>query len=402
MTVPQQELSTYSAAFSKARDASQRIYAELIPIYEATDRAMARTSTPNPAEVSSFVAAAPGDQTVEPLSRAFIGSLGPGFRRQALPCRVFEPHPTLNLRCQAFAIVARYNELMVAATEDANRPAISQEIASVQAAISPFVALSQTVSGPIAGMSFTAITAMLDEARTAQANDRIATILRDGLPQIRELIALLKRDVELVYEVKRAATETEYALIRARFSQADDTFMGIYELFEAPSTSDEQVYPLFAKLTADYREALEPLAHVDELGVTKRLAYLEEPRDDPDPFTADEVGELSLFLANVEAQSAAFLAAEKNFKTFDKALQEYDRMLSKLDLAAGELYVATAPEPLVNPASLLMFISGPLQWVGLAPGTDEAANDAGLSTLLTEIFLHADLIQDLLLPVENW
>lgn len=401
-TAPVKEIGAYNSAFTQARLAGVEIYEELLPAYVA---AGGETGAPAPEAASDatlsetlgkLVSAGPG-ATPPSAPRRFTGSLGEGFRNVASGCSQFASYPSLIARCHALALAARYNEAIVKLTDDSTKAAAESELNSILGLVGPLSAMAGTFTGPLTSIAIESFTALIGDALAAGDATEMLEILNAGLPKVERLIQLLKQDVPLIYEARRVYDEGRLTLLAAELQNADADFRGNYSITRRPPESASALTALYAKHQERYRTAFGRVLGNPEVGAEAAIDRME--KTDPGhgiPYSERQSAAIGGNIAAIEAVTARFETVEAEWRAFEKALEQYELMLGSLGEATRALAAAARPRPVVDPVAIFSFVAAPLSLIGV-PGLDGGGGDgAELGDILNQIFLHADLIQQLL------
>lgn len=343
-SVPRAELKSYVEAFNKAKEVGIDVYATLKP-------AMASGQAGS--------AVLPKDAaTAVPLK--LVGTLGPGWSAPVGGCDTLRQYRDLHVRCQAFELAARYNAIVIELTKETPTVDATAEISGLLSLLGPLGALGGIVTSQLP--NFGELKKILDGALRASRDDEILQSLEQGLPIIRELVVLLGEDVPLIHGIQRKFYEQELvSMVNNEIEREKGRFLILYEAIGEIKSVDAKYHEKIenrAMTATEIYASNKEYALQQIVGRMRQMRNSSEAAEVTDDEIANDKAKLEIQLAVFEEALRKFDARVAKWRAFDEALREYNKLLSELSLALGQLERAAASDSTVISSFLGLTTAG--------------------------------------------
>jgi hypothetical protein len=336
--VPKEDLRSYADAYDKAQSSGILIYKAFLPVALAHPGATVSGesggsgagATPPPSVASnSFLPTALGPRT-------WVSSTG--------SCDEFAVSPDLMARCQALGAITEYNQVLLRLDSGENAQALQgrlqtilsfvDSVASLAAVTpgAPFLLASKALVGPLSGI--------IGQALTIQDRQALLAKLREGAPTVAELIALLRKDVGVMYT---AQWDRYASLLDAQdiaITTSANTALRVAASHQAPAgleltSASQDLEQRYGTALMSLGSSAPQLPKIESTFATSGGA----------PFTLVELGKIAEGVKGVEFAAKQELEIQQNWHAYVEALKAYDAMLAAVQDSLTTL-VARSNDPL--------------------------------------------------------
>jgi hypothetical protein len=318
--VPVEQLQAYSGAYEEAREAGSLLY----------ERAAVAVWT---AEATGVAPGAPPPD--DPPYQATLGPANYGTGACGFGAAGVIPESVL-ARCQAFAAVTRYNEILLKLASGDPAVAVRSELAQLNHGLGTLrgfltdnAVLAEILRGvaPVLGP----LASIVDQAQQLASAAAVRQELDKGRPHIQAIVTALQEDVPRLYDIQR-----DYYVV---------------QLTTLVNTTNIEVYRPAGRLLIGHAPPSTPglvseraavTAHFDDL-----LAELEDFPAKPlgglageataQPYTSATTEALRSHVAELETRVGHYRGLAADWRAYEQALRRYDAMLAEVGGALATL-----------------------------------------------------------------
>jgi hypothetical protein len=310
--IPPEQLRAYGDAYEEAREAGSLLYQRAAVAIRADD-AMAPAAGPD--------AASPYPRTLGPTTYA-TGACDFDGKDGAVPASV-------TARCEAFATVTTYNEILVKLAAGDPAVAVRSELAQLSVALGglhTFVQENTAVqtllasAGPVVGP----LLGIVDQAQKLANAAALQQELARGRPHVQAILQALREDVPRLYELERAYTVVQLRKLTFQVADIHDAAADIVDRHALPTAQPESGDR--TAIVGRFDALLDDL----ELPGLEKDDRLSRQSPGTTPHTAATTVALRAQLDRLEPVAENYRTVAAEWHAYVGALRLYDGMLMEL------------------------------------------------------------------------
>jgi hypothetical protein len=319
--VPVEQLQAYSGAYEEAREAGSLLYeraAVAVRVAEASEIAPGAGADVDPPYLA----------TLGPANYQ-TGACGFGASGSAIP-------ESILARCQAFAAVTTYNEILLKLAAGDPAVAVRSELGQIAVALDglqSLLAQNTTVTtllasaGPVVGP----LLGIVGEAQKLASAAAVREELEKGRPAVQAILQALRQDVPHLYAMQRDLSVTKLGVIQTNIGAIFVQAVGIVRQHQLPSAQ-----PDAGERTAIVGRFDALLDDLELPDVPKETRLSSQPTGTT-PYTAATTAALRTQFAELEQADQKYRSVAQEWHAYVEALQLYDGMLVELGESLASL-----------------------------------------------------------------
>ena len=319
--VPVEQLQAYSGAYEEAREAGSLLYeraAVAVRVAEASEIAPGAGADVDPPYLA----------TLGPANYQ-TGACGFGASGSAIP-------ESILARCQAFAAVTTYNEILLKLAAGDPAVAVRSELGQIAVALDglqSLLAQNTTVTtllasaGPVVGP----LLGIVGEAQKLASAAAVREELEKGRPAVQAILQALRQDVPHLYAMQRDLSVTKLGVIQTNIGAIFVQAVGIVRQHQLPSAQ-----PDAGERTAIVGRFDALLDDLELPDVPKETRLSSQPTGTT-PYTAATTAALRTQFAELEQADQKYRSVAQEWHAYVEALQLYDGMLVGLGESLASL-----------------------------------------------------------------
>jgi hypothetical protein len=319
--VPVEQLQAYSGAYEEAREAGSLLYeraAVAVRVAEASEIAPGAGADVDPPYLA----------TLGPANYQ-TGACGFGASGSAIP-------ESILARCQAFAAVTTYNEILLKLAAGDPAVAVRSELGQIAVALDglqSLLAQNTTVTtllasaGPVVGP----LLGIVGEAQKLASAAAVREELEKGRPAVQAILQALRQDVPHLYAMQRDLLVTKLGVIQTNIGAIFVQAVGIVRQHQLPSAQ-----PDAGERTAIVGRFDALLDDLELPDVPKETRLSSQPTGTT-PYTAATTAALRTQFAELEQADQKYRSVAQEWHAYVEALQLYDGMLVELGESLASL-----------------------------------------------------------------
>jgi len=319
--VPVEQLQAYSGAYEEAREAGSLLYeraAVAVRVAEASEIAPGAGADVDPPYLA----------TLGPANYQ-TGACGFGVSGSAIP-------ESILARCQAFAAVTTYNEILLKLAAGDPAVAVRSELGQIAVALDglqSLLAQNTTVTtllasaGPVVGP----LLGIVGEAQKLASAAAVREELEKGRPAVQAILQALRQDVPHLYAMQRDLSVTKLGVIQTNIGAIFVQAVGIVRQHQLPSAQ-----PDAGERTAIVGRFDALLDDLELPDVPKETRLSSQPTGTT-PYTAATTAALRTQFAELEQADQKYRSVAQEWHAYVEALQLYDGMLVELGESLASL-----------------------------------------------------------------